>query len=264
MIAKHWLKFPRSKSSFRHSAASYRPGLRLEALEDRCLLSAGFTEFSVPTASGEPVGITPGADGNLWFTEINKNKIGRIAPAGTVTEFTVPTAGSGPFAITAGPDGNFWFTESSTNNIGRITPAGTITEFTVPTVGSGPKSITGRTSDGATPGSPSNLATRSAGSRPLERSPSSPCPRPTAIPLASRRDRTAISGSPRVPPASSAVSPLPEPLPSSPWPRPKAIFGEITPAGPDAKLWFTVGNDNKIGCLTLTWDHHRVPRAHGQ
>src|SRR5215467_11039189 len=44
------------------------------------------TEFSIPTAKSIPFGITVGPDGNLWFTESNANRIGRISPAGTITE----------------------------------------------------------------------------------------------------------------------------------------------------------------------------------
>jgi hypothetical protein len=57
-----------------------RPRLALEALDDRILLSV--TEFPIPTADSNPVGITRGPDGNLWFTETQANKIGRITPAG--------------------------------------------------------------------------------------------------------------------------------------------------------------------------------------
>ncbi len=86
------------------------------------------TEFPLPThcespLGCEPFGITAGPDGNLWFTESQGNKIGRITPAGVVTgEFLIPTGGSEPEGITAGPDGNLWFTEFNGNNIGRITP----------------------------------------------------------------------------------------------------------------------------------------------
>ncbi len=80
-------------------------------------------EFSIPTASSEPFGITAGPDGNLWFTEESANKIGRITPKGAITasdEFFIPTASSVPFGITAGPDGNLWFTEAGGNNIGQL------------------------------------------------------------------------------------------------------------------------------------------------
>ena len=39
-----------------------------------------------------PVGITAGPDGNLWFTESQGNKIGKIVPAtGAITEYPVST-----------------------------------------------------------------------------------------------------------------------------------------------------------------------------
>jgi streptogramin lyase len=100
----------------------------VEVLEDRCA-PAVITEFSAGiSANSQPVGITSGPDGNLWFTEIAADKIGRITVSGTVTEFGV-SAGSGPRGITSGPDGNLWFAEFDGNRIGRITPTGTVTEF---------------------------------------------------------------------------------------------------------------------------------------
>jgi hypothetical protein len=33
---------------------------------------------TLPTANSQPVGITSGSDRNLWFTEFNGNKIGRL------------------------------------------------------------------------------------------------------------------------------------------------------------------------------------------
>src|SRR5450631_3218903 len=114
-----------------------------------CLLSGGasaqvITEFSVGITPGaEPFGITAGPDGNLWFTELIGDKIGRITPLGVVTEFPGVTAGSVPRRITAGPDGNLWFTENTGNRIGRITPLGVVTEFSVGiTAGASPFSIT--------------------------------------------------------------------------------------------------------------------------
>jgi virginiamycin B lyase len=99
------------------------------------------SEFTVPTASSVPAGITAGPDGALWFTETGSNKIGRITTTGTTTEFPVPTALSFPLGIAAGPDGALWFTEISVDKIGRITTAGAITEFSVPTAASQPFAI---------------------------------------------------------------------------------------------------------------------------
>ena len=90
------------------------------------------TEFSL-SRGAEPNDITIGPDGNLWFTEDNGNRIGRITPAGQIAEYPVPTPDSQPNAIIAGSDGNLWFTEPNGNKIGRITPDGQITEYLIPT-----------------------------------------------------------------------------------------------------------------------------------
>ncbi len=89
------------------------------------------TEFSSGISPKSlPAGITPGPDGNLWFTEYDGNRLGRITPTGRVTEFPAGTAaGNSPARITAGPDGNLWFTRYDGNGIGRITPAGLLSEF---------------------------------------------------------------------------------------------------------------------------------------
>ncbi|MBZ9594275.1 DUF11 domain-containing protein [Streptomyces erythrochromogenes] len=82
-----------------------------------------------------------GPDGNLWFTEILGNRIGRITTGGVVTEYDLPHPDSGPDVITAGPDGRLWFTELFGNRIGRITTDGTVTEYDVPAADSGPDGI---------------------------------------------------------------------------------------------------------------------------
>lgn len=113
-------------------------------------LSGGSTmgEFTIPTASSFPEGISSGPDGNVWFVENSTNKIGRISsiPIGTFAEFVIPTANSLPIGIASGPDGNLWFTESQgpggNNKIGRITTAGVITEFGGLSAFSGPHDIT--------------------------------------------------------------------------------------------------------------------------
>jgi streptogramin lyase len=92
-------------------------------------------EYPIPTANSQPISIVTGPDGNLWFTEYNTSKIGRITPAGVITEFTTPTTYSYPAGIAKGPDGNLWFAERQGNNIGKITPGGVIVEYPVPSGG---------------------------------------------------------------------------------------------------------------------------------
>ncbi len=112
------------------------------------------TEFPVPTSSSQPAGITAGPDGNLWFTESNANKIGRITTSGGFSEFPVPTSSSDPIGITAGPDGNLWFAETAGNKIGRITTSGGFSEFSLPTTCG---SSSGCEPDGITAGPDGNL-----------------------------------------------------------------------------------------------------------
>jgi streptogramin lyase len=112
------------------------------------------TEFPLPTSISSPTVITAGPDGNLWFTDWNGDKIGRITPNGTITEFPISSLnkprdiftnrplGAGPLGITAGPNGNLWFTEYGVDMIGRITPNGTITEFPIPSPSGQPMWIT--------------------------------------------------------------------------------------------------------------------------
>src|SRR5947209_7437328 len=71
------------KSRARRSARynHLRLGLRIEELEDRCLLSGGITEFPIPgpipTANrGQELPITAGPDGNIWFAEDSGNPDG--------------------------------------------------------------------------------------------------------------------------------------------------------------------------------------------
>ncbi len=92
-----------------------------------------------------PIYIKANSKGNMWFTELVGNAVGRIRQNVTVEdsesstpdshpikEFKIPTFNSRPIMIVEGPDGNMWFTEEAGNKVGRITPNGSITEFPVP------------------------------------------------------------------------------------------------------------------------------------
>jgi virginiamycin B lyase len=98
-------------------------------------------EFLIPDG-GAAMGIAPGPDGNLWFTDYSADKIGRITPAGAVKEFPTLTPGGGPESVVTGPDGNLWFGETLAVRIGRMTPAGGVTEFIEPTRNAYPYGIT--------------------------------------------------------------------------------------------------------------------------
>src|SRR5207247_1700618 len=72
------------------------------------------TKEPAGSAQGEPLAITAGPDGNLWFTEFQyggTGKIGRITTAGKISDFPLPTSGNGPTSITFGTDHTLWFIE---------------------------------------------------------------------------------------------------------------------------------------------------------
>jgi uncharacterized repeat protein (TIGR01451 family) len=118
-----WFSRRRRPAKRLPGAGRHRP--TCERLEERCLLTT-ITEFGTGiTAASNPLGITRGSDGNLWFTELANNALGRITPSGTVTEFSLAglQAGSEPHDITGGPGGLLYFTEEGVGRIGSINPA---------------------------------------------------------------------------------------------------------------------------------------------
>jgi len=83
------------------------------------LTSAGeLTRFDLP--AGHPFEICSAPDGNLWFTYLAGQKIGKITPDGIVTDIPTPSPLSWTHGITAGPDGAIWFTEEN-RAVARIT-----------------------------------------------------------------------------------------------------------------------------------------------
>jgi streptogramin lyase len=104
----------------------------------RITTSGEITYYPLPRIASNPVDITTGPDGALWFTEQGgtdpvsgeptPNRIGRMTTAGALTDFVVPWADNGPHGIVSGPDGALWFTDFQNNAIGRITVDGTFSE----------------------------------------------------------------------------------------------------------------------------------------
>src|SRR5256885_5065918 len=88
--------------------------------------AVSITEFPGDTTTlKNPLGIAPGPDGNLWFTDNQNNKIGRITPAGAITEFPNNTTTLNyPNGITAGPRRHPRFAAHINNKKKEITPPG--------------------------------------------------------------------------------------------------------------------------------------------
>lgn len=100
-----------------------------------------FEEFPLPAPAAQPFAIAAGLEGDIWFTEIGANQIGRRAADGTITEFAIPTELALPAGISVAADGGVWFTQFNRNQIGRLDPDGSIEERTLPNPGSGPFGI---------------------------------------------------------------------------------------------------------------------------
>jgi virginiamycin B lyase len=83
--------------------------------------ASGAGSVTIYPGIGDPVSITAGPDGALWFADSNSS-IGRITTTGTVRLFHGPGIDE-PEGIAAGADGALWFSNLEGNSIGRITTA---------------------------------------------------------------------------------------------------------------------------------------------
>jgi streptogramin lyase len=94
----------------------------------RISASGVITEFPY---LGDPVpnfeSITPGADGNIWFTDRgNVPAVVKVTPDGTITPYDIGTM---PDGLTPGSDGQMWFTdEGSPAAVGHVPENGPATE----------------------------------------------------------------------------------------------------------------------------------------
>jgi virginiamycin B lyase len=175
------------------------------------------TEYGIPTPnSGAGGGMALGPDGNVWFTEQNTSTIASITPDGTITEYVTPTANSGPTGLSFDEDGNLWFTEQFVNQMGMRAPDGTFTEYSLsPAPGAAP------------PRQPVSPRRASDGN----------------VWYTARVPSTGWDIIGRLNPTTAEVTEFPIPTFRS---DPRSIRN-----GPDGNLYFTEGNGNKIGLITL-------------
>ncbi len=87
--------------------------------------------FGIPgceVSNCQPIGITNGPNGQLWFADYNGGDIGEISTGGTVTLFPA-TGTSHAYGITTGPDKTLWYTLRAPGGVGRITSEGVVSTF---------------------------------------------------------------------------------------------------------------------------------------
>ncbi len=85
-------------------------------------------EFPTASAGAGPTGITPGPDGNLWFTEPTLNHLGTMTPSGGASDVTL-AAGTRPARIISGP-GGLWVTEPGAHAVVQVATSGTVLSTT--------------------------------------------------------------------------------------------------------------------------------------
>jgi virginiamycin B lyase len=89
------------------------------------------------TLPSAPNDIALDAHGNLWFTELNADALGKLDPhTGHIQQFPISSDKSvqklNPYGVAIDPRGMVWFTEASNNHIGHLDPTtGKISFFTM-------------------------------------------------------------------------------------------------------------------------------------
>jgi virginiamycin B lyase len=89
------------------------------------------TEFQIGTPDSRPAMLALGSDGNVWFTEPQVDKVGKITPQGAISELQFPVAGV-PLGIASGADKSLWVTMVKAHLIYQITTDGQFKEFRTP------------------------------------------------------------------------------------------------------------------------------------
>ena len=96
--------------------------------------SVSIKEWELPTKDSLPHDPAVAPDGNLWYTGMEANVIGRLNPkTGETREFPLPTPKSGPHGLVSDRKGNIWFTANYAGYIGQLDPqTGKISQFRMP------------------------------------------------------------------------------------------------------------------------------------
>lgn len=91
------------------------------------------TKYQPPT-KGKPQRLDLDAEGNVWFSERQGNKIGKLDPAtGVIKEYALPGPEASPYAIGVGKDRMIWYSSHEQDTINRLNPeTGEVTEYPYP------------------------------------------------------------------------------------------------------------------------------------
>ncbi|MBI5788797.1 MAG: hypothetical protein HZA78_08095 [Candidatus Schekmanbacteria bacterium] len=89
--------------------------------------------YPVPTAKAFPNQILIDRKGQVWFTEWDGHKIGKLSPDGQISEYPLPPEEASPVTFALDKDGQIWFSTLFNYNLFRLDPeTGGIKEYIVP------------------------------------------------------------------------------------------------------------------------------------
>jgi virginiamycin B lyase len=94
----------------------------------------GKLSLFLPPTAGKPQRLELDKDGNVWFSERQGNKIGRLDPKTTeIKEFPLPGPEASPYALGIDRDGMVWYSSHEQDTIGRLDPkTGEVVEYPYP------------------------------------------------------------------------------------------------------------------------------------
>lgn len=91
------------------------------------------SKFQPPT-NGKPQRLDLDKDGNVWFSERQGNKIGKLDPkTQAFQEFSLPGPEASPYAIGVSGDGGVWYSSHEQDTLNRLDPkTGEVMEYPYP------------------------------------------------------------------------------------------------------------------------------------
>ena len=115
----------RARLRRKHVVDRSRNKLDLARATTRVKPHVRFTQYHL-TGNAQPLTITNGSDGALYFTEPGTDSIGRLPiSGGPLNEYKL-AKGSGPIGIAPGNDNALWFTEQKRQMLGVMSTSGVL------------------------------------------------------------------------------------------------------------------------------------------
>jgi len=206
------------------------------------------TRWSIPTTNAHPQGIGVAADGKVYFTEFNTNKIGELDPA--ANQIRERSVDGGPYGLYVSPGGTLHYTLAGANAVETMVFHGGTSRANLPTPAALPGTLV------AAPTGPGQvnlwLPERNAGKVARFAPAQIPIPMiyittlPTTVPPMTSQLTGALStvapqfhpGNPMLPPPIALLMPTGV-APFTEWEGPSEATRVAV--APDGRIWFTDG-----------------------